>query len=207
MHIRALAILVVGFGVACTTPNKALQTDADGVPVDLDGSTTSDGAALAGCVKGQVQVEMVPATGEKLCVGTCDGWMSVLDSSGDFFWTPSFMDCVPNCSDCAPVPCLGMACSYQELPAGGLTTSWQGRYAVHGTCGASNTSCQAPRCAAPGHYRARICAYRSAPEGCHSLDTTKPICVEASFDLKASGTTTIRVVLPSEKSGHGATGG
>jgi hypothetical protein len=112
-------------------------------------------------------------------------WLSILSPSGE----P--LPVAPNnkmidCTTCQPATCD--ECVPQHLNPSGENFTWRGTLWETSTCG-SGVSCKAPRCAAPGKYVARMCAYRSTSDAGPTCvpASSIPDCVDVDFDFPNRG--------------------
>jgi hypothetical protein len=113
--------------------------------------------------------------------GTCSNqWLSIRPAGGGTLALDSF--CQTPCQSCQAVACPGVCAVPSPLGDGGTESTWDGTYALPGTCGAGS-ACVSQGCAPPGNYVATFCGYAQSPDasafGCTGAAT--PTCVETPF--------------------------
>jgi hypothetical protein len=163
-------------------------TDATGGAGDA--SSKIDGA-VGDCGAFPVTFEL-KAMGGPFCTGhRCQpGWFTVLSPNGTPLLGGSI--CGTDCATCVTTPCPPLPCMFPTpVPPEGVQATWSGAYFTEETttCNGQSTACARKRCAAPGHYTVRMCAYARQDDGgalCTTVDT--PTCVELPFDWPSTAT-------------------
>lgn len=142
---------------------------------------------------------------------TCGGGnqhLTITTPSGDVLNWPGGVGCGTDCSTCRQLACpeLAIACPAPEgVVYKGGTVTWDGSFNATSTCGAANTSCLAPKYAAPGSYVARFCATVGTvtqPDGGLPVCNTNGFqqCTETTFDFPGAGTVQLEVFVPEPQS-------
>jgi hypothetical protein len=179
---------------------------ATSVIVDDGGPTGSTDAGPDGDGQGADAASPIPCTTTPVtfhlrapegnaagyCVGRgCDVvWLDIMTNTGK---PVEYAPC--SLTGCGPPICLHR----QPVKAQGEQFTWDGNVwgpSVSSTCG-SGQACEAPTCAAPGRYIAKMCATAGAitsPGVCNPSPTSAPTCVLVEFEYPTNAI--VEGVLP-----------
>jgi hypothetical protein len=131
-------------------------------------------------------------------VGCSSQWLSIKDPAQKTLSLSN--NCGTPCDSCMPMGCPAICAMPNELAAGGATTTWDGKFFVPSTCGASAMSCQSPSCAVAGRYTAVMCGFpKPSPDasfGCSMTTAVAQTCVEVAFDFPTQ--TSVTGTLPAQ---------
>jgi hypothetical protein len=131
-------------------------------------------------------------------VGCSSQWLSIKDPAGKTLSLSNM--CGTPCDSCMPMGCPAICAMPNDLAPGGTTTTWDGKFFVPSTCGASAMSCQSPSCAVAGRYTAVMCGFpKPSPDagfGCSMITAVAQTCVEVAFDFPAQ--TSVTGTLPAQ---------
>lgn len=140
--------------------------------------------------------------GSSFCVGNPNcgsaGLLTVFDSEMNVVTLGLECNDV-DCTSCRPTLCPPNPCSLSRpLPSSGEDLTWDGTvWLGGGECnGLATGACFSRRCAPPGHYVARLCAFPLAPNSdgglleCERHASPTPTCIDVPFDYPATTTVT-----------------
>jgi hypothetical protein len=105
-------------------------------------------------------------------------WVSIHDAVGSEIQIRQLCT-LASCGSCQFDVICGAAFTTSQVP---VALTWDGTMFPHGHCGADAKACvmEDTTCTPPGHYDARMCAYRNR-------NLNEPAtCVDVPFDLPAS---------------------
>jgi hypothetical protein len=161
-------------------------------PVPVDAAPTE-------CASGKVTLQMKgTAASSDYCIGADCSWEWLTISTANGEALSRSHECVSDCADCRLVGCTGSCAAPRQMQPDGETAEWDGTYWVGGaTCG-SGVACADKRCAPPGKYIAKMCAYANqTPDGVGACGSgSARICVDVEFNLPAADAVVGRLGLP-----------
>jgi hypothetical protein len=153
--------------------------------------------AAGPCSAGDVTFRMMAPAGNEaaFCTGISCGasFLIVTDPNGHTLDVGG--GCVTTCDVCQPIACAGGgACAApRPMTAQGEELAWDGSYFVSSTCG-SGFACTDHQCAAPGTYKATMCASPNlAPDASTSFYCAAgqmAVCTTVSFDYPGTSLVT-----------------
>jgi hypothetical protein len=202
------AVVVLG---ACSS-SKSGGLDAAAGATGGAGATGSAGATGGGGAKGgadggmcdpqyangyeaDFDITLAPgATTSSFCFPSCTGVSTTfINASGQFvnlYYAGGSCPAATACDTCTLAACPGHTCPPPTFPQ---TARWNGDIGVQGSCTACKTpgcgpavACQSLGCAPPGHYTAKFCAHRAAPDGGTDCLLSAESCTSVEFDLPSA---------------------
>ena len=221
MRSTAFVILAMSFGCgtsSATSPDAASAAEGGRSISDAseatDGDSGKSGDAGQTCLAGTVSFVLHLAAGSTTtyCLGapgSCTSdWLSILAADGGESLSLVY-GCVPDCSNCQPVPCPLLCEIPSPLGPAGAHISWDGRFVEHLMCGAS-LACARTVCAPAGNYIARMCGYPEAPDASSALQqclrsSSTPTCTDVPFVWPPpSGTSSVEGLIADGNADAGA---
>jgi hypothetical protein len=187
---RAFGLVFVAFGVA-----MGCGASTTGEPGDGGTQSGSTGAGGSGgqpgpCTAGTTSFHLSSASGDDTdwCVGLICGldWLNIMSASNEMMLISK--PCVTMCDDCMPIACPAICIAPQPVKPGGERLTWDGGFWQESSCGAGS-ACFQKACAAPGRYKAHMCAARRTSDaGPFCMPSVTPTCVDLDFDYPSATT-------------------
>jgi hypothetical protein len=190
--------------LSCTGATAPSPADADpgGEDAGLSDAQVESGNSMP-CSGGPVTFQLSAGVGSSLyCVGAqgCAqiSWLSITNARNEEVALSAGCR-LPLCSDCVLRGCPLDCTLPRVLIPEGEQLIWDGSVWTSSTCGSRQLSCEAPTCAMPGRYVAKLCAHASAGWdagmlSCPVTSTVPPTCVEMEFEYPT--TSIVAAVLP-----------